>query len=111
MGGINGARFNGKFRIIPQGQRSLVICDFDVDKADKVAEPRPGARGDIARAIFYMRRGYGLPIPFGMTDMLKQWNRDDPPSTEEIWRNDAIARLEGVRNPFIDDPSLAEQVP
>lgn len=108
MGGINGARSNDPFGIIADGQRSLVICDFEVDKTADIAEPRPGARGNIARAIFYMHHEYGLPIPFGMTGMLKQWNHDDPPSTEEIWRNDAIARLEGVRNPFIDDPSLAD---
>ena len=35
-------------------------CDFE--RKNGVAEPRPLARGNIARAIFYMHHEYGVPI-------------------------------------------------
>ena len=110
MAGMNGARSNHKFGIIDGEKRSLVNCDFEVDRDAKLAEPRPGARGDIARAIFYMHHEYGLPIAADMKDTLKQWHEADPPSTHEIWRNDTIDRLQGTRNPYVDDPALASSL-
>lgn len=110
MAGLNGARSDRHFGTIEGEKGPLVACDFEVDKADDVVEPRPAIRGDIARAIFYMHREYNLPIPFGMTTILKEWNQEDPPSTEEIWRNDAIDRLQGTRNPYIDNPGLADSL-
>ncbi len=69
----------------------------------------PGARGDIARTIFYMHQEYGLPIDADLLVLLRQWNNDDPPDTYEIWRNDTINRLQGTRNPFIDDSALVDE--
>lgn len=108
LGGINSARGNTAFGKVAGEGRSLLGCDFEVDRVTDRTEPRTEVRGDIARAIFYIRTEYGFPIPFGMKDMLKEWHLNDPPSTTEIWRNDTIDRLQGTRNPYIDDPELAE---
>lgn len=83
-------------------------CDFEWDS--KLVEPREIARGNIARAIFYMHDSYGLPIKPGMLETLREWNRIDPPSKQEKHRNDRIDELQGRRNRFIDDPSLAENL-
>ncbi len=74
-----------------------------------VIEPRDEAKGNVARAIFYMHREYRLPIGEQL-DVLKQWNRMDPPDEEEKLRNARIAQLQGVRNVFIDNPQLADEL-
>lgn len=73
----------------------------------QLVEPRDEAKGNVARAIFYMHSEYGLPI-VGQLQMYQQWNQIDPPDAEEKARNDKIATLQGTRNRYIDDPSLAE---
>ena len=108
MAGLNRTRSNNTFGIIPGEARFLLICDFESNSANDVTEPRPGARGDIARAIFYMHQEYALPIEPNLLALLQQWNGDDPPATYEIWRNDTINRLQGTRNPFIDNPALGD---
>ena len=108
MAGLNRTRSNNTFGIIPGEARFLLACDFESDSASDVTEPRPEARGDIARAIFYIHQEYGLPINATLLSLLQQWNNDDPPDTYEIWRNDTINRLQGTRNPFIDNPALGD---
>lgn len=75
----------------------------------QLVEPRDEAKGNIARAIFYMASEYDLPI-IGPVQTYKQWNQIDPPDTAEKARNDKIAELQGIRNQYIDDPSLAERI-
>lgn len=84
--------------------------DCDYERRGGVTEPRPIARGNVARTIFYMYSEYGLPIDQAMFENLKQWNRQDPPSTQEAQRNDRIEHIQGKRNAFIDDPALAETI-
>ena len=110
MAGLNRTRSNNTFGIIPEEERFLLLCDFESDSANDVTEPRPGARGNIARAIFYMHQEYGLPIDANLLPLLQQWNNDDPPDTYEIWRNDTINRLQGTRNPFIDNFQLGNSL-
>jgi len=83
-------------------------CDFE--RYLGVTEPRPLARGNIARSIFYMHNEYGVPVEKKMLSLLKIWNREDPPSKQEILRNNIIQELQGNRNKFIDNPALAEQI-
>ncbi len=83
-------------------------CDFERHLG--ITEPRPLARGNIARSIFYMHTEYGVPVYKDMLAQLKVWNREDPPSKQEILRNNIIEELQGNRNKFIDHPELAEQI-
>jgi len=80
--------------------------------------------GDVARIVMYMNLRYpnqcsansaatggSTFAPLNdMPDILLQWNAQDPPSTFEINRNNAIAFYQGNRNPFIDNPYLATQI-
>lgn len=85
-------------------------CDFEVSKKDRVAEPRQEVRGDVARAMFYMEHQYDELVLFKkQADILLKWHFEDPPSKEERWRNDKIEKIQGNRNPFIDDPELLKK--
>jgi endonuclease I len=46
----------------------------------------------------------------GMVLMLKRWNVADPPNANERGRNNQIEKLEEIRNRFIDDQTLADQL-
>jgi deoxyribonuclease-1 len=84
--------------------------DCDVEWRNGVFEPRQLARGNIARAILYMRATYRLAVSDKMLELLKAWNREDPPSKQEQERNAAIEKLQGRRNPFIDNPARVENL-
>jgi deoxyribonuclease-1 len=84
--------------------------DCEVKWRNGVFDARPIARGNIARAIFHMHSTWGLPLAPERASVLRQWNRDDPPSRQEQMRNDQIERLQGLRNVYIDDPALAERL-
>lgn len=90
--------------------RDFFECNFEYDVRDSLAEPRDVARGNIARSILYMHVEYGLPVEEKMLDLMVEWNRQDPPSKDEIRRNDIIEQLQGTRNPFIDNPGQAEKL-
>lgn len=80
--------------------------------------------GDVARAIFYLVWRYNdgtMPLdvvngnPPNSTDgqlgdlaLLIQWHRNDPPDDYEMNRNNLIYTWQQNRNPFIDNPDLAE---
>ncbi|MEM7027888.1 MAG: endonuclease, partial [Pseudomonadota bacterium] len=83
-------------------------CDFE--KRLNVVEPRPIARGNIARAILYMYTQYQLPLSNNTLQLMINWNRNDPPSQQERVRNNLIEELQGSRNPFIDRPAEAESL-
>jgi deoxyribonuclease-1 len=76
--------------------------DCDVEWGNGVFEPRPIARGNIARALLYMHDTYGPPLGTAARRMLETWHAEDPPSRQERLRNDAIQKLQGRRNTWID---------
>lgn len=107
---INDERGSYRFGLIQGEQRRYGKCDFEVDHIKRVAEPQEAARGEIARAMFYMSNEYGIRIFSRLGRLLKEWHHLDPVSEEERRRNDVIERLQGTRNKFIDDPSLVDPI-
>ena len=107
---VNKARRSYPFAIIKGEARPFPGCDFEFDKRRRTAEPRPGARGEIARSMFYMHEAYDIEIRRSLGRVLKRWNHDDPVSDEERRRNAMIEKLQGNRNPFIDDPDRANRL-
>ena len=95
-----------------------------------VFEPADDYKGDVARIYFYMvtcykdkkfsqgGKGYLMftwdGTECGFTDKaikcLLKWHRNDPVSQKEIDRNNKVAQKQGNRNPFVDDPELAEYI-
>lgn len=98
-----------------------------------VFEPADEYKGDFARIYMYMRTRYASlnlaqadggivhfttttsaasASKYGWTDysviLLMKWHRQDPVSQKEIDRNNAMEKMQGNRNPFIDYPVVAE---
>jgi len=79
-------------------------------------------KGDVARSMMYMYVRYGdrcLPSLNGsgptedFTDMLRiylEWNAVDTVSDVEINRNNHLESVYANRNPFVDNPYLAETI-
>lgn len=107
---VEQVRRNAQFGELDAGAQSpFADIGCDLKSRFKVLQPHDSAKGNIARAIFYMHIEYGLPI-VGDVRMYKQWHRMDPPDGEENARNEKIGSLQGTRNRFIDDPALVEQL-
>lgn len=107
---INKTRSSFPYGTVQGEQRAFGKCDFELDHRKRSVEPRPEARGNIARAMFYMQDTYGLRIYRRQGELLRDWNRDDPPDREEKRRNDVIAGVQGNRNRFIDNPAAADKL-
>jgi hypothetical protein len=85
-----------------------------------VFEPPDVSKGKVARAVLYFyTRYYDRNITQGAynhgffkdrLEMFLRWNREHPPTADELRRNDLIEKYQGNRNPFIDDPALAERI-
>ncbi|UKY54214.1 endonuclease [Streptomyces inhibens] len=91
-------------------------------------EPRDADKGDVARMILYMAVRYdgddGFPDlepndkvdngsqPYiGRLSVLKEWSKQDPPSTFEQHRNQVIFdKYQHNRNPFIDHPEWVDEI-
>ena len=94
-----------------------------------VFEPINEYKGDFARIYFYIATRYasdcgtwtqgqgsvifGTPT-LGLStyaiNLFLKWSRQDPVSSKEISRNNAIYVVQKNRNPFIDHPELAEYI-
>jgi endonuclease I len=96
-----------------------------------VFEPADEYKGDFARDYMYVVTCYedyaknwrstgtqsmllgGSTYPVFKTwaiDLLLKWSRQDPVSSKEIDRNNAVYSFQNNRNPFIDHPELAEYI-
>ena len=78
--------------------------------------PRDDRRGDVARAVFYVRTVYpdrldgdALAWFDGQVQTLLAWHAADPSSDTERRRSEAVARWQGTPNPFVLDATLAER--
>jgi hypothetical protein len=84
-------------------------------------EPPDSAKGMVARSLLYFYTRYNdKNITNGPYDnqafwnenleRLLRWNKQFPPDQDELRRNDLVERFQGNRNPYVDDPSLADRV-
>lgn len=100
-----------------------------VDGIGSVFEPIDEYKGDFARTYFYFATCYmdksinnangkycftsGTSYP-KLTDysikLFKNWAELDPVSSKEINRNEAVYKIQGNRNPFIDYPEFSKQI-
>ena len=108
----NGVTFIGKAEIEGNLQNAYEPCDE--------------YKGDFARIFMYMftcyqdltwtytwmnyeNSKYPTLKPWAV-EMLMKWHKQDPVSTTEITRNNAVYMIQGNRNPFIDYPQLADYI-
>ncbi len=101
IGELNADRSNYRYGMISGERRQYGKVDFEIDRKNKVAEPRPEIRGDIARTYFYMEKTYGVKISDRQRKLFEVWNKQDPVDDWERERNQRISRIQGNLNPFI----------
>jgi endonuclease I len=85
---------------------------------ETVFEPYGDVKGDIARGLlyFYTRYAQSRPGDFTLENFrhelptLLRWHNADPVTDSERARNDAVQRVQGNRNPFVDRPEFVEQL-
>lgn len=91
-----------------------------------VFEPNDEYKGDFARTYFYMATAYEDKIASWSSPMLAgnkypayagwavtlllKWAAEDPVSEKEVARNNAVYKIQGNRNPYIDFPGLEQYV-
>lgn len=90
-----------------------------------VFEPDDEYKGDFARVYFYMATCYQdytwkytymfnnssyMTLNQYARELLMKWHKNDPVSEKERARNDAVYSIQGNRNPFVDDPNLADYI-
>ncbi len=79
-------------------------------------EPCDERKGDTARIIFYLKTRYSESDSYAFTqvasslNILLEWNKMDPVDNLEIRRNEAVYKIQGNRNPFIDYPEFADMI-
>ena len=111
------------------GTGKLGSCTFS-GYSGTVFEVADEYKGDFARVYFYFATRYMTRISsytsgtgsvvftsstyLGLTtwaiNQLLEWHRNDPVSTLETTRNDAVYAIQGNRNPFVDNPDLVEYI-
>lgn len=86
--------------------------------------PGVGYRGATARILMYVQTRWGdayelkfttetnssNPKLIGDIATLMKWHLEEPVTEEEKLRNEAVAKIQGNRNPFIDHPEYAERI-
>ncbi|TDP55400.1 endonuclease I [Bacteriovorax stolpii] len=111
----NSTRGNFEFADVVKNE-NLSNCDASRSGASVTSgghtyfEPPTSHKGNVARAIFYFSIRYKMPIGDAQEEFLRRWNQLDPVDDAEMARNNAIEKLQGNRNPFIDHPELIDQI-
>lgn len=84
--------------------------------------PGEGYRGATARILMYVETrwgdefqlkfvlGEGKTKTIGDIETLMKWHYQEPPTAEEMRRNEAVFKIQGNRNPFIDHPEFATKI-
>ncbi len=107
----NYIRGNHDFGEVVEVEREGLGCKLGKDEHGKtVFEPPDAHKGNVARALFYMSDIYEIPIPDDEEAVLKRWNHADQVDTAERHRNAQISRYQNNRNPYIDQPELADRI-
>lgn len=125
---LNSIRGDKSFDEVPQTSSNIVSQNGSKSygnlcySSGSFFYPGVGYRGATARILFYMQTRWGGAnnLTFvdsagscktiGKISTLMKWHLQEPPTDEEIRRNEAVFKLQGNRNPFIDHPEYAAQI-
>lgn len=126
-GYVNGKRSNYAFGVVGNAHwtstnGSKLGRSITPGITDTVFEPINEYKGDFARIYFYMSTRYKQEDAnwrsSDMTDksvlkpwainMLLEWHYNDPVSTKELDRNNAVYAYQRNRNPFVDRPEFVD---
>ncbi|OUS00308.1 hypothetical protein A9Q84_00210 [Halobacteriovorax marinus] len=99
VGTLNMKRSNKAYGFIKNEPREYGSCDFEDNS--KTIEAMPSVRGNIARSYLYMEKRYSLPISKSEKKLFLLWDKKDPPTKFECYRNNEIGKIQGNLNPFV----------
>ena len=105
IGAVNKLRANYPYTEFDKNIRSTFgSCSMKIYRGK--AEPPENARGEIARAMLYMRWAYPerVKLKAKYLSLMEDWNARYPVTTWECTRAKRIERLQGNANPFVKDP-------
>lgn len=104
IGEINGDRSNYMFSQWSSNPLLMYgTCQTVVDFKQKKAQPRPEARGIIARAHFYMEEEYGIKLSNQDRKLFTAWSNAHPVTALECTRDSLIALYQGNHNRFVQE--------
>lgn len=101
IGEVNGDRSNRRFGIVENEPRVYGACDFEIDYASDLVEPRVDIRGDIARIWKYARARYSVFISDAEETMFDSWDKLDPVSDWECRKDQIVLGIQGSSNEFV----------
>lgn len=130
---LNSTRGNHSFGEVPQTTANIAgknganfdstnLCYQASTSDGTLFYPGEGYRGATARILMYMQVRWGNQYNLKFVDRagdvktigkisdLMKWHLEEPPTEEEIRRNEAVYAIQGNRNPFIDHPEYAEKI-
>ena len=111
----NSDRGNFEFGDLTGAKNEIHAQDCDISavgrgKGGRVFMPPAEHRGNVARALFYFAVRYEMSISEEQERVLRIWAKADPVDANEIKRHEIIAKIQNIRNPFIDYPELADKI-
>jgi deoxyribonuclease-1 len=106
----NSTRSNNPFGIISTSFNVCGKSKIGNFNGHTAFEPREEHKGNVARSMFYFSTRYNMPIDPAQEGVLRQWHKADVVDAFEMNRNSAIEKIQGNRNPFIDNPALVDTI-
>ena len=125
---LNSSRGNLSFDEVSQTTSNIVKQNGSTNydnlcyKSSGFFYPGKGYRGATARILMYVQTRWGdrFNLRFvdragnsktiGKISTLMKWHLTEPVTDEEKRRNEAVYKIQGNRNPFIDHPELASKI-
>lgn len=125
---LNSTRGNRQFGEVAQTASNIVKQNGSTSydnlcyTSGNVFYPGEGYRGATARILMYVQTrwgnenslkfvlGEGSCKTIGDIETLLKWHYLEPPTDEEIRRNEVVYGIQGNRNPFIDHPEYATKI-
>lgn len=102
IGEVNGDRNNFMYNQWTNSPTPMYGgCKTIVDFKEKKVQPRPEARGIVARASFYMEKAYGVKLSDQDRKLFQAWDKMYPVTKLECERDRRIFKVQGDHNPFV----------
>ncbi len=101
VGEVNGDRSSFRYGMIEGEERAYGKCDAEVNFKNRVFEPAPRVRGDVARIYMYFAKTYGLRISKKQRRLFSAWSKMDPVDGRECALEREKAKIQGNNNPYV----------
>lgn len=102
IGAVNAARGTRQYAELPEMESAFGSCKAKIHGGE--FEPPNLAKGQVARAALYMDRQYReYNLSNKQKRLFQAWNRQFPPDKWECERGRRIYKIQGNKNPVLDE--------